>query len=162
MKTAYLDCASGISGDMTLGALVDAGADLSAIQAGIHSLGLEGCQLTAEEVKKNGFRATQITIQHPPEHVHRHLADITKMIDESQLSANQKETAKNIFVRLGKAEAKVHGTSLDKVHFHEVGAIDSIADIVGVAIGWDLLNVDRICASPIPTGTGTIQIAHGR
>jgi len=162
MKIAYLDCASGISGDMTLGALVDAGADLSVIQAGIHSLGLEGCRLTAEEVKKNGFRATQITIQHPPEHVHRHLADITKMIDESQLSANQKETAKNIFIRLGKAEAKVHGTTIDKVHFHEVGAVDSIADIVGVAIGWDLLNVDRICASPIPTGTGTIQIAHGR
>jgi len=84
------------------------------------------------------------------------------MIDGSKLSPNQKEIAKNIFTRLGEAEAKVHGTTLDKVHFHEVGAIDSIADIVGVAIGWDLLNVDRICASPIPTGTGTIQIAHGR
>ncbi len=162
MKTAYLDCASGISGDMTLGALVDAGADLKAIQSGIHSLGLTDCEVSALEVHKNGFRATQIKIKHPPEHAHRHLSDITKMIDESQLSLNQKETAKNIFVRLGKAEAKVHGTTIDKVHFHEVGAIDSIADIVGVAIGWDLLNIDRICASPIPTGMGTIQIAHGR
>ena len=162
MKTAYLDCASGISGDMTLGALVDAGVELHAIQAGIQSLGLENCKVTAEEVQKNGFRATQIKIEHPPEHAHRHLIDITRMIDGSKLSPNQKEIAKNIFTRLGEAEAKVHGTTLDKVHFHEVGAVDSIADIVGVAIGWDLLNVDRICASPIPTGTGTIQIAHGR
>ena len=162
MKTAYFDCASGISGDMTLGALVDAGVDLHAIQAGIHSLGLPNCKVTAEEVKKNGFRATQIIIDHPPEHAHRHLMDITRMIDAGKLTERQKQTAKNIFVRLGKAEAKVHGTTLDKVHFHEVGAVDSIADIVGVAIGWDLLGVEQIYASPIPTGTGTIQIAHGR
>ena len=91
MKTAYLDCASGISGDMTLGALVDAGADLKAIQSGIHSLGLTDCEVSALEVHKNGFRATQIKVKHPPEHAHRHLSDITKMIDESQLSLNQKE-----------------------------------------------------------------------
>jgi len=162
MKTAYLDCASGISGDMTLGALVDAGANLDAIQSGIDSLGLEGCRLTAREVTKNGFRATQIEIHHPPEHAHRHLSDIHEMIDASRLTSRQKELAKNIFGRLGEAEAKVHGTTIDKVHFHEVGAVDSIADIVGASIGWDLLKVDRICASAIPTGTGTIQIAHGR
>ena len=162
MKTAYLDCASGISGDMTLGALVDAGVDIDAVQNGIHSLGLPDCKVTAEEVKKNGFRATQIRIEHPPERAHRHLSDITRMIDAGRLSERQKQMAKNIFIRLGKAEAKVHGTTLEKVHFHEVGAVDSIADIVGVAIGWDLLGVERICASPIPTGTGSIQIAHGR
>ena len=162
MRIAYLDCASGISGDMTLGALVDAGADLATIQAGIASLGLPGVRLSAAEVKKKGFRATQITVAHEPEHKHRHLHHITAMIDASALSARQKELATRIFTRLAEAEAKVHGTTIQKVHFHEVGAVDSIADIVGSAIGWDLLGVERIIASAVPTGCGFIEIAHGR
>ncbi|HEV7225748.1 MAG TPA: nickel pincer cofactor biosynthesis protein LarC, partial [Pirellulales bacterium] len=96
-----------------------------------------------------------------PEHAHRHLHHITDMIDGGQLTPRQKDLAKRIFTRLGEAEAKVHGTTVRKVHFHEVGAVDSIADIVGAAIGWDLLGVDRIVCSPIPTGRGTVQIAHG-
>ncbi len=162
MRIAYLDCASGISGDMTLGALVDAGVDLAAIQAGVASLGLPGVRLVASEVKKKGFRATQITVEHEPEHKHRHLHHITAMIDGSTLSARQKELAGKIFRRLAEAEAKVHGSTIEKVHFHEVGAVDSIADIVGSAIGWDLLGVERIFASPVPTGGGFIEIAHGR
>jgi len=163
MKIAYLDCMSGISGDMTLGALVDAGVDLAAIQAGIDSLGLPSCQLVASEVKRKGFRATSVTVEHEPEHAHRHLHHITEMIDESDVLTNsQKELAKRIFTRLGEAEADVHGSTLRKVHFHEVGAVDSIADIVGSAIGWDLLGVERIECSPIPTGHGFVKIAHGR
>ena len=163
MKIAYLDCMSGISGDMTLGALVDAGVDLAAIQAGIDSLGLPSCQLVASEVKKKGFRATSVTVEHEPEHAHRHLHHITEMIDESDVLTNsQKELAKRIFTRLGEAEADVHGSTLRKVHFHEVGAVDSIADIVGSAIGWDLLGVERIECSAIPTGHGFVKIAHGR
>ncbi len=162
MKIAYLDCASGISGDMTLGALVDAGVDLNLIQAGIDSLGLPSCRLVASEVKKKGFRATQIVVEHEPEHAHRHLHHITDMIDASALTDRQKDLAKRIFTRLGEAEAKVHGTTIRKVHFHEVGAVDSIADIVGSAIGWDLLGAQRIVASPIPTGSGFVTIAHGR
>jgi uncharacterized protein (TIGR00299 family) protein len=162
MRIAYFDCTSGISGDMTLGALVDAGVDLAAIQAGIDSLGLPSCQLTQEEVKRKGFRATKVNVVHEPEHVHRHLHHITDMIDGSALTESQKVLAKRIFTRLGEAEAKVHGTTIRKVHFHEVGAVDSIADIVGSAIGLDLLGVDRIACSPIPTGTGHITIAHGR
>lgn len=162
MKIAYLDTISGISGDMTLGALVDAGIDLAAIQAGIDSLGLPDCRLEAEEVKKKGFRATKVSVLHEPEHAHRHLHHITDMIDASVLTASQKDLAKRIFTKLGEAEAKVHGTTIRKVHFHEVGAVDSIADIVGSAIGWDLLGVDRIVCSPIPTGHGFIKIAHGR
>ncbi len=163
MKIAYLDCASGISGDMTLGALIDAGVELAAIQAGIDSLGLPSCRLVANEVKKKGFRATKIDVQHEPEHAHRHLHHITDMIDASAvLTPRQKEMAVRIFTRLGEAEAKVHGTTIRKVHFHEVGAVDSIADIVGSAIGWDLLGVDRIECSPIPTGSGHVEIAHGR
>ncbi len=162
MKIAYLECTSGISGDMTLGALVDAGVSLGQIQAGIDSLGLPSCQLTQEEVKRKGFRATKVDVVHEPEHAHRHLHHITDMIDGSSLTDNQKELAKRIFTKLGEAEAKVHGTTIRKVHFHEVGAVDSIADIVGTAIGLDLLGVDRIACSPIPTGTGHITIAHGR
>ncbi|HQU42247.1 MAG TPA: DUF111 family protein, partial [Pirellulales bacterium] len=147
MRIAYLDCLSGISGDMTLAALVDAGVDLAAIHAGIGSLGLPGVKLTANEVKRKGFRGLHITVEHPPEHAHRHLHHITDMIDGSTLSGRQKDLAKRIFTKLGEAEAKVHGTTIRKVHFHEVGAVDSIADIVGAAIGWDLLGVDRIACS---------------
>jgi len=161
MRVAYLDCASGISGDMTLGALVDAGVDLGVIQAGIDSLGLPSCRLEAEEVKRKGFRATKVHVRHEPEHAHRHLHHITDMIDASRLTNAQKDLAKRIFTRLGEAEAHVHGTTIRKVHFHEVGAVDSIADIVGSAIGWDLLGVNRIVCSAIPTGHGTIEIAHG-
>jgi uncharacterized protein (TIGR00299 family) protein len=161
VKIAYLDCASGISGDMTLAALVDAGVDLAAINDGVQSLGLPGVSTTRSEVKKHGFRATQVIVQHQPEHAHRHLHHIVDMIDAGKLSERQKDLAKRIFTKLGEAEAKVHGSTLRKVHFHEVGAVDSIADIVGAAIGWDLLGVDRIVCSPIPTGQGRIQIAHG-
>lgn len=162
MKIAYLDCLSGISGDMTLGALVDVGVPLEAMQTGIDSLGLPSCELVAEEVHRKGFRATKVHVHHEPEHAHRHLHHITDMIDASSITESQKDLAKRIFTRLGEAEAHVHGTTIRKVHFHEVGAVDSIADIVGAAIGWDLLAVDRIVCAPVPTGYGTITIAHGR
>jgi uncharacterized protein (TIGR00299 family) protein len=162
MRIAYLDCASGISGDMTLGALVDAGAELSLIQSGIDSLGLPTCRLLAREVKKRGFRATQITVEHEPEQTHRHLHHITAMIDRGSLSPRQRNLATRIFQKLAAAEAKVHGSTIEKVHFHEVGAVDSIADIVGSAIGFDLLGVERIICSAVPTGHGFVEIAHGR
>lgn len=162
MKVAYLDCTSGISGDMTLGALVDAGVELAAIQTGIDSLGLPDCRLRAEEVKRRGFRATKIHVEFAPEHAHRHLHHITEMIDRSALSESQQDLARRIFQRLAEAEARVHGTTIQKVHFHEVGAVDSIADVVGSAIGFDLLGIDQVVCSPVPTGSGHIQIAHGR
>lgn len=161
MKLAYFDCSSGISGDMTLGALVDAGVPLEKLQEAIDSLGLPSCRLTAREVRKHAFRATQVTVEHQPEHAHRHLHHILAMIDAGRLTARQKDIARRIFTRLAEAEAKVHGTSIEKVHFHEVGAADSIADIVGTAVGWDLLGAERLVASPVPTGCGRINIAHG-
>ena len=161
MIIAYLDCASGISGDMMLGALVDTGVDLAALNAAIGSLGVPGCRIVAETVKKKGFRATQVRVEYQPEHAHRHLHQITAMIDRATLSPRQKEFAVSIFTKLAEAEARVHGTAVEKVHFHEVGAADSIADIVGTAVGWDLLGVDRIVASPIPTGGGKVRMAHG-
>ncbi len=162
MKIAYLDCASGISGDMTLGALVDAGVDLGLLNAGIQTLGMPGVRLAASTVKKKGFRATQITVEHEPEHKHRHLHHITAMIDASSITTAQKDLAHRIFRRLAEAEAKVHNSTIEKVHFHEVGAVDSIADIVGAAIGWDRLGADRIVCSAVPTGSGFVEIAHGR
>ncbi|MCA9245529.1 MAG: nickel pincer cofactor biosynthesis protein LarC [Planctomycetales bacterium] len=162
MRIAYLDCASGISGDMMLGALVDAGVALEAIQRGVDSLQLPNCLLVAEETKRKGFRALHVNVEHEPEHAHRHLSHIVGLIEGSALTGRQQDLAKRIFLKLAEAEAKVHGTTVEKVHFHEVGAVDSIADIVGSAIGWDLLAVDRVIASPVPTGAGSIEIAHGR
>jgi uncharacterized protein (TIGR00299 family) protein len=161
MNIAYLDCASGISGDMMLGTLVDVGVPVEQLNEAIGSLGLPGCRLVAEEVRKTGFRATQVRVEYAHEHAHRHLHHILTMIDGSRLSPRQKELAARIFRRLAAAEAKVHGTTIDKVHFHEVGAADSIADIVGTAVGWELLGIEQVVASAIPVGGGKIRIAHG-
>lgn len=162
MRVAYFDCASGISGDMTLGALVDAGVDGSAIVKAIESLGLPG-GVEFVTVKRCGMRATYAKVDAPHEHVHRHLHHIDAIIDKSEvITDRQKALAKSIFRKLAEAEADSHGVPVEKVHFHEVGAIDSIIDIVGAAVGLDLLGVDAVFASPVPTGTGYIQVAHGR
>jgi uncharacterized protein (TIGR00299 family) protein len=161
VRIAYFDCFSGISGDMTLGALVDVGVDPRAIQEAVSSLGLPG-SLTFESVRKGGMRATHARVHAPHEHVHRHWHHIEAIIDKSSLSSRQKDLARRIFLRLGEAEARVHGVELAKIHFHEVGAVDSIIDIVGSAVGLDLLGVDRFEASPVPPGKGWINAAHGR
>lgn len=160
-RIAYLDCLSGISGDMTLGALVDAGVSLDRLNAAVASCGLESCRLVARTVNKCGYRATQVVVEHEPEHTHRHLSHILAMIDSGELTDRQKQLARAIFTRLAEAEAHVHGTSIEKVHFHEIGAVDSIADVVGAAVGFDLLGVERVGASPVPLGSGRIRIAHG-
>ena len=161
MRIGYFDCFSGISGDMTLGALADAGVDPRAIQSAVASLGLP-CELAFETVRRGGFRANYAKVIAPPEHAHRHLHHIEAMIDKSTLSPRQNELAKRIFLRLGEAEAAVHGVDLKKIHFHEVGAVDSIVDIVGAAVGLDLLGVERFEASPLPTGRGWVRAAHGK
>jgi uncharacterized protein (TIGR00299 family) protein len=162
-KIAYFDCLSGISGDMTLGALVDLGCPAGAIESAVQSMGLPELTIGSSEVKKCGFRAVSISIDHPPEHAHRHLHHITEMIDRAtEIDPAAKQTAHQIFREVAVAEAKVHGTTIEKVHFHEVGAIDSIADIVGAAVAMHLLGIQQIIASPVPTGTGSITIAHGK
>jgi hypothetical protein len=162
-RIAYFDCISGISGDMTLGALIDLGAAVEEIEAAVRSMGLPELSITAETVKKCGFRAISVKIDHPPEHAHRHLHHITEMIDRAtEVAPAAKEIAHRIFQHVAEAEAKVHGTSVEKVHFHEVGAIDSIADIVGASVAMNSLGIDSLIASPVPTGTGEITIAHGR
>lgn len=161
MRIGYFDCFSGISGDMTLGALVDAGVDPGAIKSAIASLGLPG-SIEFETVQRGGFRATYARVEAPHEHVHRHMHHIEAIIEKSVLTPRQKELARKIFTRLGEAEAAVHGIELSKIHFHEVGAIDSIVDIVGAAVGLDLLGVERFEASPVPPGRGWVKAAHGK
>ncbi len=161
-RIAYLQCASGIAGDMLLGALIDAGASLETIQAGIASLGLESCKLEIETVQRHSFRATKLHVRHGPQYAHTHLHQIVERIDASILNDAQTQLAKRIFRRLGEAEALAHGSTLESVHFHEVGAVDSIADIVGSAIAIDLLQIGAFYSTPVPTGHGTVEIAHGR
>ena len=161
MRIGYFECFSGISGDMTLGALVDAGVDPGEIQRAVDSLGLPGT-LNFETVRRGGFRATYARVTAQPEHVHRHMHHIEAIIEKSVLTPRQKDLARRIFTRLGEAEAAVHGIELAKIHFHEVGAVDSIIDIVGAAVGLDLLGVDRFEASPVPPGRGWVVAAHGK
>jgi uncharacterized protein (TIGR00299 family) protein len=160
VRIAYFDCFSGISGDMTLGALVDSGVDPAAIQAAVAGLDLP-CELTFETVRRGGFRATHAVVKAPHEHVHRHLHHIEAIIDKSTITPRQNELAKRIFQKLGEAEAHSHGIDIQKVHFHEVGAVDSIVDIVGAAVGLDMLGVERFESSPVPPGRGTVRAAHG-
>jgi hypothetical protein len=161
MRVAHFDCFSGISGDMTLGALIDAGVDAEAIRQGIASLGLP-VTLEIEKVRKGGFAATYVHVEAPPEREHRFLPEVEGILQRGRLTARQQELALRIFRRLAEAEAAVHGLPLEKVHFHEVGALDSIADIAGAAIGLDLLGVDRFTSRSVPTGSGMVQCAHGR
>ncbi|MBN8604454.1 MAG: nickel pincer cofactor biosynthesis protein LarC [Planctomycetes bacterium] len=162
MKTAYFDTLSGISGDMSLAALIDAGTPADWIEKQLNSLGIGPVELSTKETRKCGYRAIHIELKTQPETKHRHLHHIDAIIDNSNtLSDRAKATAKAIFLKLGEAEAKVHGSTLQKVHFHEVGAADSICDIVGVAAALDYLGIERLCASPVPTGHGQITIAHG-
>lgn len=158
--TLHFDCFSGISGDMTLGALIDAGIDAATIREGLDSLGLP-IELNVEKVRKGGFAATQVWVRAPEEKAHRHLPDIEAIIHRGKLTTGQRELALRIFRRLGEAEAEAHGIPLERVHFHEVGALDSIADIVGAAIALDVLGATHISCRSVPTGQGVVKCEHG-
>jgi uncharacterized protein (TIGR00299 family) protein len=160
MKIAHFDCFSGISGDMTLGALIDLGIEAGAIQQAISRLNLP-VELKPEKVRKAGFAATRVHVRSSIQHEHRHWSDIKEILERGGLTERQYVLASRIFQRLAEAEAKVHGLSIDKVHFHEVGALDSIADIVGSAVGLDLLEVDRFTSRSVPTGHGMVRCDHG-
>ncbi len=160
MRVLHFDCFSGISGDMTLGALLDAGADSDAVRRGLASLGLP-IELHVDKVRKGGFAATQVRIDVAHEHVHRHLHDIEEILDRGRLTQPQRDLALRIFRRLAEAEARAHGIAVEKVHFHEVGALDSIADITGAAIALESLHVEHITSTPVVTGSGTVESAHG-
>ncbi len=160
MRVAHFDCFSGISGDMVLGAVLDAGVPADAIRAALASLGLP-IELEIETVKRCGFAATKATIHAKDEEDYRFLPDIEAILAKGALTPKQRELASAIFRKVALAESVAHGMPLERVHFHEVGALDSIADIVGAAVGLDLLGVECFTSSSVPTGSGTIQCAHG-
>jgi uncharacterized protein (TIGR00299 family) protein len=145
---------------MTLAALIDAGVDAAAVRDGLASLGLP-IRVEVAKVQKGGFAATQVFIDAPEEHTHRHLPDVEEILSRGKLTPSQRDLALRIFRRLAEAEAAAHGMPLEKVHFHEVGALDSIADIAGVAIALDLLGAQRITSRSVPTGSGMVKCAHG-
>jgi hypothetical protein len=161
MKIAYFDCFSGAAGDMLTASLLDAGLDFDFLKAQIAALGLKDIELTAYETKRAGLRALHFVPIIAEGHHHRHLEDIIKIISAGKIGDKPKRTAIAIFERLAKAEAAVHGQNPKDVHFHEVGALDSIVDIVSAAVGLDALGIEKVYCSPLAVGGGWVKMAHG-
>ncbi len=163
MKFISYDCFSGISGDMNLGAMIDLGVDKDYLINELAKLNLKGWELVVQKDQRHGIHGTKVTVrQTRHEHAHRHLSDIEKIINGSELDERTKELSKKIFMKIAVAEAKVHAIPLDHVHFHEVGAIDSIIDVVGAAICFNALNVDGVHVSTVELGSGFVKCDHGK
>jgi uncharacterized protein (TIGR00299 family) protein len=162
MKTLYFDCFAGVSGDMILGALIAAGVEPEAFKRQLALLDVKGYSIDFESVDRSGISATYARVQTAHEDAHRHLSDILKIIYDSRLSPAVKNRAAKIFSRLAEAEALVHNERIDQVHFHEVGALDAIIDVVGAAICFDRLGIERFASSALHVGSGTVDMDHGR
>ena len=164
MKIAYFDCFSGASGDMILGALLDAGLELERLRQELAKLSLSHFEVRQKKVRKNSLGGTQAEViidDHHHHHHHRHLSHIEEIIESSSLADEVKQKSLKIFRRLAEAEARVHRTTVEHIHFHEVGAMDAIIDVVGSVAGLAALGVERIYCSPLHVGSGTVQCAHG-
>ena len=161
MKLAYFDCFSGISGDMTLGALVDAGLPVEQLRAELQGLDVPGWEIGAEKVWKNGLSAVHVKVKTEDTHTHRSLTTILGIFEKSKLAGPVKDRAVAIFRNLGEAEASVHDVPIEKIHFHEVGAVDAIVDIVGACIGFTALGIEKFACSALNVGGGTAKMAHG-
>lgn len=161
MRTLYLDCASGISGNMFFAAMLDAGLDAAPWREALRRLELPQMQVQVQEVHRAGLRATHAEVQFPHEHVHRHLTDVLKILQGAALPPGVYRRAESIFYALAEAEAEIHGTSIHEVHFHEVGAQDAIVDVMSAAFFLEAAAVERVVASPIRVGKGTVRCAHG-
>lgn len=161
-KALYVDCSSGIAGDMLVAALLDAGGDFQRLSDRLATLSMDGAKWTVQQVKKKGFAAQYFSVQYPPQHAHRHLHHIHDILDAADLGDTADRLARQLFMTLGQAEADVHGTDLKKVHFHEVGAIDSIVDIVAIAVLMEQLKIEAVYCSEVCTGFGRIEIDHGQ
>ncbi len=162
MKTLYFDCFAGASGDMILGATVAAGVDPKYLREQLSLLPVTGFSVDFETVNRSGLSATYARVETAHEHSHRSLADIKQIIHGSDLSTAVKQRAVQIFTRLAEAEARVHNEPVDEVHFHEVGALDAIVDVVGAAICFDALKIERFVSSPLHVGSGMVKMAHGQ
>ena len=161
MRLIYFDCYSGASGDKILGSLIDAGLSLDKLKHELDKLNVDGFSLSTQKSVKHGLAGTKLTVHTEEQKTHRHLKDIKNILENSKLDQNIITKSIAVFQRLAEAEAKVHGTTIDRIHFHEVGALDAIVDIVGAVIGLDLLGAELIHCSPFATGTGFVKCAHG-
>jgi uncharacterized protein (TIGR00299 family) protein len=161
VKALYLDCYSGISGNMFLAALLHLGVDERAWRAQIARLPLGEFEVRVAPVLKNGIAALYAEVLYPPQHAHRGLAQVMEIVRRAELDSAVETRAERIFRRLAEAEAQVHGTTVERVHFHEVGAVDSIVDVVSAALLLEMLEADHVCASAVRTGHGTTRAAHG-
>jgi len=163
MKIAYLDTVAGIAGDMTMAAFISAGLPIAALRDELSKLHIDGFELTASHVTRNAIAAVHVDVVIPVEpHLHRTLAGIHGLIDASGLDPKVKESANGIFLTLARAEAKLHGTTVEQVHFHEVGALDSIVDVVGASLCFHLMGIERVYSSPVRLGaSGTVKTQHG-
>lgn len=162
MKTLYFDCFAGASGDMILGAMVAAGVEPRVLMGQLSLLNLHGYSIEFQSVDRSGLSATHARVQVPKEHSHRHLSDILKIIYDSQLSDAVKDRAAKVFSRLAEAEAHVHNQPVERIHFHEVGAMDAIIDVVGAAICFEMAGIERFVSSPLHVGSGFVDMEHGR
>src|ERR1041385_5716654 len=162
MRTLYFDCFAGASGDMILGAMVAAGVEPGYLREQLSLLPVSGFTIDFETVNRSGLSATYARVDAAHEHKHRHLSDIKQIIEGSALNETVKQRAVQIFTRLAEAEAHVHNEPIDHVHFHEVGAVDAIVDVVGAAICFDALRIDRFICSPLHVGSGMVKMAHGQ
>jgi len=160
MKIAYFDCFSGISGDMTVGALLDAGLKIETLEKELKKLGLSGYQLEVKKVVKKGISATQFKVKIKEKGVERRLKDILTILEESKLDEENKKETKKIFFNIAQAESKIHKKEIDKIHFHEIGGLDSIIDITSTVIGIKTLGIEEIHSSALPVGKGFIKCAH--
>ena len=159
---AYFDCFSGISGDMTLGALIDLGISLDWLQDQLRRIPLTDFTISARPVQRHGIHATSVQVDTLDSKTSRNYADIRSLIENSSLADTVKATSLSIFKRLAEAEAGIHHCSVDQVHFHEVGGVDAMVDIIGAVLGLDYLGINEIVASPIPLGKGIVACSHGR
>src|SRR5438876_3633613 len=161
-RLAYLDCFSGVSGDMLLGAILDCGVPIGDLRGELNKLRLDGYQLSARKVTRAGLSATQAVVEVARGPAPRTLDDVLKIIDKSTLPQEDREKGARVFQRLAEAEARVHGETVETVHLHDVGAVDAIVDVMGTVAGLRLLEVDELFASPLPAGNGTVDGPHGR
>jgi uncharacterized protein (TIGR00299 family) protein len=161
MKIAYFDCFSGVSGDMVLGALIDAGADFESLKKILSTIPVSGYVLSAEKVLKNGIAGTRFTVTASGSEKERHLSDILPLIGASSLPERAKQWTGDIFRLIGGVEAEIHGKSIEEIHFHEIGAVDSIIDIAGACAALDMMGIDAVHCSRINVGGGIVKTGHG-
>ncbi len=161
MKIAYFDCFAGAAGDMIVAAMLDAGLNAQFLKKQLATLGIDDLDIKITETKRSGLRALKFEPAAKTQHHHRNLEDITKIINKSKITENTKQTAISIFQKLANAEAVIHNKPIDKIHFHEVGAIDSIADIVAASIGLEAMGIEKVYCSTLTVGGGTVKCDHG-